>query len=135
VLAMDVIYPSKPKAPVPALMEITCDNQNRMGSGSLLFCHDTLLEGAAIAGFAVAMIDHPVPPPYKGIDDPMPQCIHRLKAAVRTLRAIGPELELSGRIGAIGFSRGGPMAALLAVTGDRPELEGDGANPMEKSDV
>src|SRR5439155_9012303 len=99
---------------------------HRMGSGSLLFCHDTLLDGAMPAGFATAMIDHPVPPPYKGIDDPMPQCIHRLKSAVRTLRAAGAELGLNGRIGAIGFSRGAPMAALLAVTGNRADLEGDG---------
>ena len=126
VLAMDVIHPSKPKKPVPALMEITCDNQNRMGSGSLLFCRDTLLEGAALAGFAAAMVDHPVPPPYKGIDDPMPESIHRVKAAVRTLRAMSGELGLDGNIGVMGFSRGGPMAALLAVTGHHSDLEGDG---------
>jgi dienelactone hydrolase len=126
VLAMDVAFPSKPEQPVPVLMEVTCDNANRMGSGSLLFCRDTLLEGGAIAGFAVAMVDHPVAPPYKGLDDPMPQCIHRMKAAVRTLRALSPEIHGNGKIGAIGFSRGGPMAALLAVTGDRPDLEGDG---------
>lgn len=135
ILAMDVIYPALPAEPVPALMEITCDNKDRMGSSSLLFCQDTLMEGAAIAGFASAMIDHPVPPPYKGIDDPMPQCIHRLKAAVRTLRAMSTQLNLNGRIGAIGFSRGGPMAALLAVTGQRPDLEGDAVNPKETSDI
>jgi len=125
VLAMDIMYPSKPRQPVPVLMEITCDNVNRMGSASLLFCHDTLLEGGQVAGFAAAMIDHPVPPPYKGIDDPMPQNVHRLKAAVRTLRAKGAELGFNGQIGAIGFSRGGPMAALLAVIGDRSDLEPD----------
>src|SRR5439155_25417886 len=38
VLGMDIIYPSKPTRPVPALMEITCDNKDRMGSFSLLFC-------------------------------------------------------------------------------------------------
>jgi acetyl esterase/lipase len=116
VLAMDIMYPANPKHSVPTLMEITCDNKDRMGSFSLLFCHDTVLEGAQAAGFAVAMIDHPVAPPYKGIDDPMPQCIERCKAAVRVLRSLGPELKLNGKIGAIGFSRGGPMAALLAVT-------------------
>ena len=126
VLAMDIAYPSKPQNPVPLLMEITCDNVNRMGSGSLLFCRDTLLEGGAIAGFGVAMVDHPVSPPYKGIDDPMPQCIHRMKSAVRTLRALAPDIGSNGKIGTIGFSRGGPMAALLAVTGDRKDLEGDG---------
>lgn len=110
-------------------MEITCDNVNRMGSGSLLFCRDTLLEGGAIAGFAVAMVDHPVRPPYKGLDDPMPQLIHRLKAAVRTARALSDEIGTNGKIGVIGFSRGATMTALLAVTGHREDLEGDGAHP------
>jgi hypothetical protein len=115
ILGMDVIYPANPKTPVPALMEITCDNVNRMGSSSLLFCRDTLLEGGALAGFAVAMIDHPVAPPYKGIDDPYPQVIERLKAATKTLRGLKDECHLSGKIGVMGFSRGGPMAAILAA--------------------
>jgi dienelactone hydrolase len=126
VLAMDIMYPAHPAKPVPALMEITCDNVNRMGSGSLVFCHDTLLEGGMFAGFAVAMADHPVRPPYKGLDDPMPELIHRLKAAVRTLRAAGAELGLNGRIGVVGFSRGSNMAALLAATNGMKQLEGEG---------
>ena len=117
VLAMDIIYPSKPTKPVPVLMEITCDNVNRMGNGSLLFCHDTLLEGGALAGFAVAMVDHPVRPPYKGIDDPMPESLDRMKAAVAKLRELSEELGTSEKIGAIGFSRGGPFAAMLAADG------------------
>jgi acetyl esterase/lipase len=118
VLAMDVMYPSKPGKPVPALLEITCDNVDRMGASSLLFCRDTLLEGGEAAGFAVAMIDHPVPPPYKGIDDPMPQCVDRVKAAAKTLRELAFELGMNGKIGAIGFSRGAPFAAILAGQGD-----------------
>jgi len=51
ILAMDVQYPSRPSHPVPMLMEITCDNANRMGISSLLFCHDTLLDGGMAAGF------------------------------------------------------------------------------------
>ena len=118
VLAMDILYPAKAARPVPVLMEITCDNQNRMGSSSLLFCRDTLLECGMIEGFAVAMVDHPVRPPYKGIDDPMPACVERMKAAVKKLREMGPELGLSDKIGAIGFSRGAPFAAILAAQGD-----------------
>jgi dienelactone hydrolase len=125
VLAMDVAYPSQPKAPAPMLMEITCDNVNRMGAGSLLFCRDTLLEGAAVAGFAVAMVDHPVPPPYKGLDDPMPQSLHRTKAAVRTLRSLARQVNGNGKIGVVGFSRGGPFAAMLAVSNGRADLEGE----------
>jgi hypothetical protein len=118
VLAMDILYPSNPRKPVPVLMEITCDNVNRMGNGSLLYCRDTLLEGGALAGFAVAMVDHPVRPPYKGIDDPMPQSLDRMKAAVAKLRELSKELGTSEKIGAIGFSRGGPFAAMLAGQGD-----------------
>ena len=118
VLAMDIMYPSKPAQPVPVLMEITCDNVNRMGSASLLFCRDTLLEGGAFAGFAVAMVDHPVRPPYKGIDDPMPESLDRMKAAVAKLRELSKELGTTDKIGAIGFSRGGPFAAMLAGQGD-----------------
>ena len=118
VLAMDVMYPSKPVKPVPALMEITCDNKDRMGSASLLFCRDTLLEGGEAAGFAVAMVDHPVPPPYKGLDDPMPACIDRVKAAAKTLRDLSPQLGMNEKAGAIGFSRGAPFAAILAGQGD-----------------
>jgi dienelactone hydrolase len=114
VLAMDVMYPSRPTKPVPVLMEITCDNVNRMGSSSLLFCRDTLLEGGAFAGFAVAMVDHPVRPPYKGIDDPMPESLERMRAAVAKLRSMSKELGTTDKIGAIGFSRGGPFAAMLA---------------------
>ncbi len=135
VLGMDVCYPSKPSRPVPVLMEITCDNVNRMGSFSLLFCHDTLLEGAEAAGFATAMVDHPVAPPYKGIDDPMPESIFRMKSAVRTLRAFSREAQTSAKIGAIGFSRGGPFAAMLAVSNGRKDLEGDGAHPDVSSDI
>jgi hypothetical protein len=135
VLGMDVIYPSKPAQPVPALIEFTCDNEHRMGSFSLLFCHDTLIESGMFAGFAVAMADHPVAPPYKGLDDPMPQVLYRAKSAVRTLRSMKDELNLNGKIGVMGFSRGGPIAALLAATNDRPDLEGDGPHKDVSSAV
>lgn len=115
VLAMDVMYPSRPRQPVPMLMEITCDNASRMGNFSLVFCRDTLVEGALLNGFAAAMVDHPVAPPYKGLDDPMPQSLDRMMAAVTTLRQLSPSLHGNGKIGAIGFSRGGPFAAMLAV--------------------
>ncbi|MFT3786542.1 MAG: prolyl oligopeptidase family serine peptidase [Tepidisphaeraceae bacterium] len=118
VLGMDIIVPVDPAKPVPVLVEFTCDNVNRMGSGSLLFCRDTLLEVGAMDGFAVAMADHPVAPPYKGIDDPMPQVLEWAQAAVAKLRSMNDELKLTGKVGAIGFSRGGPFAAMLAARGD-----------------
>ena len=134
-LAMDIQYPGHPIHPVPTLMEISCDNQNRWGQSSVLFCHDTLIDGGMLVGFAGAMIDEPVDPPYKGFDDPMPGVIYRLKAAVRTLRKTAPTLGLSEKIGAIGFSRGATLAGILETTEDRADLEGDGPNQGISSDV
>ena len=85
-LSLDIIYPSQPKSPVGALIEFSCDNVNRLGNTSLSICSDTILDAAATEGFAVAMADHPVAPPYKGLDA-MPDCALRIKAAVRALRA------------------------------------------------
>ncbi|TAK93774.1 MAG: hypothetical protein EPO07_17685, partial [Verrucomicrobia bacterium] len=133
-LAMDIIYPSRPAKPVGALIEFSCDNQNRMGNASLSICSDTILDAAATEGFAVAMADHPVAPPYKGLDA-MPDCALKIKAAVRTLRAEGAKLGLNGRIVPVGFSRGSGMALMLVTTKGLKEFDGHGENPGVSSDV
>ena len=125
--AMDIIYPSKPAKPVGAVLEFSCDNKDRFGNVSLSICSDTILDAGATAGFAVAMADHPVPPPYKGLD-PMPECANRIKAAVRTLRAEGGTLGINGKIVPVGFSRGSGMALMLVITEGMPEFEGRGGN-------
>jgi hypothetical protein len=133
-LAMDIIYPSNPTRPVGALLEFSCDNQNRMGNFSLQACSDTLLEGAATEGFAVAMADHPVAAPYKGLDA-MPDTARRIKAAVRTLRAEGSALGLGGRIVPVGFSRGSGPALMLVSTAGQAAFEGLGEHPGTDSSV
>src|SRR5699024_7977363 len=58
------------------------------------------------------------------------------KAAVRTLRSLAPEVNGNGKIGVAGFSRGGPFAAMLAVSNGRADLEGDdGPHRDVSSDV
>ena len=133
-LAMDIIYPSQPKHPVGALLEFSCDNVNRMGNTSLSICCDTILDAEATEGFAVAMADHPVPPPYKGID-PMPDCARKTMAAVRTLRAAGASLGLNGKIVPVGFSRGSGMALMLVTTDGLREFDGHGEHPDVSSTV
>jgi acetyl esterase/lipase len=133
-LAMDIIYPARPAHPVGAVLEFSCDNANRLGNFSLDFCTDTLLPGAAAEGYAVAMADHPVAAPYAGFDA-MPDCAWKAKAAVRTLRAEGAALGLSGRIVPAGFSRGSGMALLLATTAGHPEFDGRGEHPAGDSSV
>jgi hypothetical protein len=133
-LSLDIIYPSQPRRPVGALIEFSCDNVHRMGNTSLSICSDTILDAEATAGFAVAMADHPVAPPYKGLDA-MPDCAVRIKAAVRTLRAEGAGLAFNGKIAPIGFSRGSGMALMLVTTQGRKEFEGQGLNPNTGSEV
>jgi dienelactone hydrolase len=133
-LALDIIYPSKPAQPVGAVIEFSCDNQNRMGNTSLSICSDTILDAEATEGLAVAMADHPVPPPYKGLD-PMPDCAWKIKAAVRSLRTEGEKLGLNGKIVPVGFSRGSGMALMLVTTEGLAEFDGHGAHPETSSAV
>lgn len=133
-LAMDIIYPSQPSQPVGALLEFSCDNQNRFGNTSLSICSDTLLDAFATEGFAVAMADHPVAAPYKGLD-PMPDSAQKIKAAVRTLRAEAGALGLNGKIVPVGFSRGSGMALMLATTEGMTEFEGFGLHTNLSSTV
>ncbi len=133
-LALDIVYPSHPAQPVGAVLEFSCDNQNRMGDGSLVSCSDTILDGEAAEGLAVAMADHPVKAPYKGLD-PMPDCAWKIKAAVRTLRAEGSSLGLNGKIAPVGFSRGSGMALMLVTTKGMQEFEGHGENTNCSSEV
>ena len=133
-LAMDIIYPSKPAQLVGAVIEFSCDNQNRFGNTSLSICSDTLLDGLATEGFAVAMADHPVAAPYKGFDA-MPECAWKIKAAIRTLRVEGEKLGFNGKIAPVGFSRGSGMALMLLTTAGQTEFEGHGQNTGVSSDV
>lgn len=115
-VSADLMYPYH-GAFTPLLVEITCDNANRMGSGSLIYCHDTLLEIGMLHGFAVAMVDHPVKPPYKGIDD-LPKNRETLIKAIGTLREEAKQVNGQGhKIGLMGFSRG--ATAVVSVAGDR----------------
>jgi pectinesterase len=87
--------------------------------------------GLAEHGFAAASIEY-----RTSSEAPFPAAIHDAKAALRWLRAHAGEHRLNpARIGAIGGSAGGHIAAYLGVTGDRPELEGDGGAPGESSRV
>ncbi|MFO1450853.1 MAG: hypothetical protein U1F61_22030 [Opitutaceae bacterium] len=133
-LCFDLIAPSRPARTVGVVLEFSCDNANRMGNASLQFCSDTVLDAAATEGHAVAMADHPVPAPYKGID-PMPACALRAKAAVRAVRQASLARGLNGRIVPFGFSRGSGIALLLVTTRNQSEFEGYGASADVSSDV
>lgn len=63
-----------------------------------------------------------------------PAQIHDVKAAIRALRADAPRWGTDPeRIGIWGHSAGGHLAALAAVSGGLPALEGEGGHPDESS--
>lgn len=67
---------------------------------------------------------------------PFPAQIHDLKAAVRWLRAHAEQYQIDPeRIGVWGDSAGGQLAALLGLTGDIPDLEGNCGSPEYSSRV
>jgi acetyl esterase/lipase len=82
-------------------------------------------------GFAAALIAYRGKPDHTYMDT-----IADTKAAVRFVRKISGEYNMdSDRIGAMGRSAGGTLAALLAVTGDVTEFEGSGGHPQHSSRI
>jgi acetyl esterase/lipase len=78
---------------------------------------DAMLE----AGLSVASIDY-----RHALEAKFPAQLNDAKAAVRFLRAHAGELGISTRrIGVMGESAGGHLAALVGLTAHRPDLEGN----------
>jgi len=72
------------------------------------------------SGFIVATLDYRLAPAHKH-----PAQIHDVKCAIKYLRAHAPELGVDpDRIGVMGDSAGGHLAALSGLTGPRDNLEG-----------
>ena len=66
-------------------------------------------------------------PDYRLISQSIfPACVHDIKGCVRFLKAHGPEYLIDpDRIGALGNSAGGHLAAMISIGADRPEIEGE----------
>ena len=136
---LDVRYPAfapgSKATKAPLIIQIPHNNDARMNMNSIVKYRDSLLEGLMTCGYAVAVVDHPVAPPYEGIDA-MPDSMYKLKSAVRTLRAQALHFGYDpSKIGVLGFSRGSGMAGLLAATGAVAALEGEGLYPEQSSAV
>ena len=83
-------------------------------------------------GFAVASLDF-----RSSNEAKFPADVHDIKAGIRFLRAKAKEYGYrADRIGIVGASSGGHLAALVGVTGGNKELEGtEGDYPNESSKV
>ncbi|MEZ6089902.1 MAG: alpha/beta fold hydrolase [Pirellulaceae bacterium] len=90
-----------------------------------------LAQGLAARGFVTATISYRL-----SGEAPFPAAIQDCKAAVRFLRAHAEEYGIDPqRMGAIGHSAGGHLAALLATSNGIAELEGDGGHAEQSSTI
>jgi acetyl esterase/lipase len=108
-LKLDVVRPDDSPGPFPALLVIHSGGW-REGSREEA---RRLLGPLARRGYVAVAPQYRLAP-----DNPFPAALLDLKAAVRWLRGNAASLRIDPqRIGAIGFSAGGHLALLLAVTG------------------
>lgn len=157
-LFMDIIYPANPSKSVPTILSFsycnsyaTYDKNNKILtnanknqrlnlSNTLAGFNDSFLEGAPARGIAWAIADHPKYCPWGG-GKPVggkndtyksyqtnPDAARKVKSAIRTLRAEGKKLGLSGEIGIYGFSRGATAGALAIGDKSVAEFENAGFN-------
>ncbi|MHC4393695.1 MAG: alpha/beta hydrolase fold domain-containing protein [Planctomycetota bacterium] len=119
-LHLDAYTPKNQAAPMPAVVLIHGGSW-RGGSKRQVKEHATRLAKAGIAAFA---IQYRLAPQHK-----WPAQIHDCKAAVRWVRSQARRRQLDPqRIGAFGYSAGGHLATLLALTGPQHGLDEPGAN-------
>jgi acetyl esterase/lipase len=124
-LKADVWLPAERGAPAPLLLYIHGKGGSYKVRGDRMALMAIGLTGK---GFAVATIDY-------RLSGRMPAMLMDTKAYVRYFRAHAAQYNIDpDRVAIWGVSRGGNLAAMLAVTGDVKALEGDvGGNTGQSS--
>jgi pectinesterase len=90
-----------------------------------------MMERLAQRGFVTALVSYRL-----ASEAHYPAALHDCKAAIRFLRAHAAALQINPeRIGLIGGSAGGHLAALTALTSGKPEFEGPGPHSEADSSV
>ncbi|WMI67048.1 hypothetical protein RBH94_07815 [Aestuariibaculum sp. YM273] len=164
-LNMDIIYPANPSKPVPTILSFSYSNSYATfdkEKNTLTNIHknfrtflpytfagfnDSFLEGTPAHGMAWAIADHPKycswgsGKPAGGPNDTYksyetnPDTAQKVKSAIRTLRNLTHELELSENIGIYGFSRGSTAGSMAIGDKSVPLFENAGFNIGVSDDV
>ncbi|WP_207534763.1 alpha/beta hydrolase family protein [Desertivirga arenae] len=164
-LHLDIIYPANSRKKVPLVLSFSYSNsyatfdpvkkvttdagrdQRVFLSYSFAGFNDSFLEGAPANGIAWAIADHPKycewgkGKPLNGPNDAYksfqtnPDAAQKVKSAIRTVRAMGGKLNLSGKIGIYGFSRGSTAGSLAIGDKHVPEFENAGPNQDVSDEV
>ena len=145
-LYMDIIHPANASEKVPVVLSFSYSNSysgnihQRLFLGyTLAMFDDSFLEGAPARGIAWAIADHPKYAPWGHNDTKSfelnPDAAQKVKSAVRTLRVLGEDMGLSGKIGIYGFSRGSDAGSM--AVGDKTDslIENAGFNIGISDDV
>jgi acetyl esterase/lipase len=124
-LKSNVYVPAGHGAPTPLILYIHGKGGSYQVRGDRVAA---MVIGLTQKGFAVATIDY-------RLSGRMPAMLMDTKAYVRFFRAHAAEYNIDpNRVAIWGVSRGGNLAAMLAVTGDVKALEGDiGGNTNQSS--
>lgn len=120
-LRMDCFYPKQPQGKLPVILWI---HGGGWSSRELtrVYRPERAMAELAKQGYFCASIDYRLAPEHV-----FPAQLEDCKCAVRYLRAHADTLPIDPEhIGVWGESAGGHLAALMALTGDCPELEGTG---------
>ncbi len=120
VLHADIARPKTPPAvPMPAVMWIH-------GGGWSAGSHHDMQQAVRLAGHGYLVLSVE----YRLVDEAIwPAQIEDCKLGVRWLREHAASYHVNpDRIGCWGASAGGHLAALMGVTGDKPDLEGKGGS-------
>jgi acetyl esterase/lipase len=115
-LLMDVAFPSSEKRLLPAVIFVHGGawREGKRQDGK------KAIQMFAKGGYFAATIDYRLVP-----DSGFPDAVHDCKAAIRFLRSNADSLKIdSDRIGILGFSAGGHLAALVGLSDDNAELNG-----------
>jgi len=108
-LRLDIIFPDRPAAPRPGIVWLCGGGWGQVDKGA----HVPYLADLARAGFVVASVDYRLTH-----EATFPAAVEDVLSAVRWLRAHAGRYGLDpARIGVMGESAGGYLAAMAAVTG------------------
>ena len=127
-LKLDLCWPSAGPGPFPALVLIHSGSWGLETSGTKAEC-GYMLQEAATRGYVAAAVEHRLLAfdwSTRTLKHRFPDQVYDVKCAVRWLRANSKRYNIdSGQIGAVGWSSGGHLALMLALTDVSDRLEGD----------
>jgi len=126
-LKLDLALPKAGRRPLPAVVFLHGEGW-RAGTRQQM---NHFIEGMARLGYVGVTPDYRLVPEAR-----FPAQVEDCKAAIRWLRAHAAEYGVRpDRIGVVGFSAGGHLAAMLGLTGKLDGLEGAGGNAEQSSEV